>query len=306
MNSEFKFPTLIGLGVLFIGLVAGVALVAKPQLFTTQATPTAQPQNITVTNLFGTSASIYWQTDQETTGFIQVGTNPTPNQTFIDDRDTAAPKPHLLHFVTLTNLIPNTTYYYKIVSGATTFPAKNPLSFQTPANTTISTNQPLIGTVLSSDLTEVNEALVALKLENNILAATVTKLAGNFILPLTIFPNFTATQSATLVIFNQQTSSKVKLQLPSTSILPFITLGKDIDLTPKIASPAAQVNKYDLNNDGAVNSLDLAIILKNTGPLRSEASKNPKEKRADLNGDGVVDQQDANFMNKVISQNFSR
>ncbi|MBI4037266.1 fibronectin type III domain-containing protein [Candidatus Daviesbacteria bacterium] len=294
MNVEIKIPTLLGLGVLLIGLLVGVALVAKPQFLTSRAAVSAVPKNITVVNLSGTTASIYWQTEQETTGFVKLGTTTTTDQTFTDDRDSGVPKPHLLHFVTLTNLSPNTTYYYKVTAGSTIYPTKAPLTFQTVTDTPLSDNQPIIGTALNADLTPASEAVITLKLPNATLA-TITKMAGNFILPLANLSSFTATTSATLTIFDFQKSSKVQIQLPSTSILPPITLGEDLDLTPKVASPTSTRAKYDLNGDGVVNSLDLAIILKNLG-------KNPKIKQADLNEDGVVDQKDVNLMNKAISQ----
>lgn len=304
MNSEKRIPTILGLGVLIAGLVGGVLLVTTNQIFKTRAGSSDTPKSIALANLSETSASIYWQTDQPTTGFIQAGPSTALGLTFRDERDTQAPQPHQLHFITLNNLTPNTLYYYKISSGAVTYPPGEPFSFKTPTDKTTPLNlPPLIGTIMDSGSQPVTEAIVTLELPEAQSLAAITKVAGNFILPLAEIRNQDLVEnlafpesglSGKLTVFNQTKLSNIIIKLPFTATtLPQITLGQDLDLSSPPASPAATNSRYDLNSDGVVNSLDLSIVIKNRG-------KNPKNKQADLNGDNIVDQKDVDIINRFI------
>src|SRR3989344_231768 len=267
MNFEKRIPTILGLGVLVAGLVGGVLLGTTNQIFKTRASSSDTPKSIALANLSEAGASIYWQTEQPTTGFIQAGPSAALGLKFRDERDIQAPEPHQLHFVTLNSLTPNTIYYYKIGSGGLTYPPGEPFSFRTPADKTAPSNlPPLIGTIMDSDSQPVTE------IRNRDMAENLT------------FPE--SGLSGKLTIFNQTKLSSVIIKLPfAATTLPQITLGQDLDLSSPPASPSATNARYDLNTDGVVNSLDLSIVIKNRG-------KNPKNKQADLNGDNVVDQKD--------------
>lgn len=305
MEPNTRFPTLVGLAILLIGMTAGVFLVKNPQILKSKASQSAEPQKISQANISGTSISIYWQTNQPITGFIQAGPTTALGLTFHDDRDLQGPTEHRLHFVTLTNLTPDTTYYYKIVSGSSIYPTNSPLSFRTPASLPSLDRQPLSGTVLDTNLQPVSEALVRLKLPQAQELAAITKTGGNFTIPFTevkseslgenyAFPN--STISAQLTALTLENSSQVSLAIPYPSkILPPITLGKNLDLSTPIAfpTPTIDLSLYDLNGDKVVNSLDLSTVLKNFG-------KNPKNKKTDLNKDGVVNQKDVDLINKFI------
>lgn len=295
MNTAIKIPTLLGLGVLLVGLVGGVFLVSQNQLaiFQTRAAKSPEPQKITLANLSANAASVYWQTDGESTGFIEAGPGPSLGLTFKDDRDTGTPKPHKLHFVTLNNLTPNTTYYYKIVSGTNSYP-NQPLSFKTLENFSSFTNSPLIGQIVDNNLQPVDEALISLSLPETQNLATITKVSGNFILPLTNLSDLSSNPGAVLTVFNGEKSSRINLKLPFiTNSLPQIILGQDIDLIPSESSTSAlPLIKNDLNEDGVVNALDLGIIFNNFG-------KKGQNIVGDLNQDGTVDQNDIDILNKI-------
>ncbi|MBI4039777.1 fibronectin type III domain-containing protein [Candidatus Daviesbacteria bacterium] len=303
MGSEIKIPTILGLAVLIVGLGVGVFLTVQRQIFTSKAALSSTPKNITVANLSGHTASVYWQTDEAVTGFIQAGENSSLGQTFKDDRDIDNPVPHQVHFVTLANLKPNTIYYYKIISGSSTFPESELLNFKTPALVSPLDQKPIIGTLLGSDKKPITEALILLAVPGGQNLATVTKLEGNFILPLTELKNtdlgssYNLSQNnptALLTIFNNQAISKISLKLPFDKILPPITLGQNLDLSSPQATVSAGSSKFDLNHDGVVNLIDRSILMQAIG-------KKPTNNAADFNGDGVVDQKDLNLIDAVIS-----
>lgn len=304
MRSKIRIPTILGLGILVVGMVVGIFLTTQKQsaLFKTRAGVSAIPKNITIANVSNTSVSIYWQTDEEAPGFIQAGPSNTLGSTFKDDRDLGGPQNHRFHFVTLSNLTPNTTYYYKVNSGSSSYPSGNPSTFKTADTSTASNLQPLVGTILDASMNPISEALVVLSIPGAQSLAAITKVSGSFILPLKDIRDADLSQieipasgtSAALNIIGFQARSRINLQLPpDNNVLPPLILGQDLDLVPTPASPSASISKYDLNDDGVTNSLDLSIVLKNFG-------KNPKNKKADLNGDKVVDQKDVDILNKFI------
>lgn len=257
MNSEIKIPTLLGIGVLTLGLVIGIFLVTTSQVLKSRASQSSSPQNITLTNVSSNHVSVFWQTDQEVPGFIQSGTTTSLGETFTDERDTKAPQSHQVHFITLTSLTPNTVYYYKINSGSESYPAKDTFSFKTPMSITPSNTQPLIGSVIDTNLQPVTEAVATLEIPGGQTLSAVTKTAGNFVIPLAeiynqqLDNNFVLGQTpitAKLTVSDFVKSSQIIFQLPLTGTLPPITLGENVDLT----TPS------DLNHDGIINSLDRA------------------------------------------------
>lgn len=301
--DEIRIPTLLGLGILISGLVIGGFLVNQRQTLLTKAAPTVEPKNITVANLSSLAVSIYWQTDIATTGFVQAGVNPSLGQTFLDERDLKSPSQYNLHFVTLNNLNPNTTYYYKVTSGPANYPKGSPLTFKTPLQLPSSGDRPLIGKVVDERLQPIQEAIIKLEIPGAQILAAITKTAGNFIIPLSelrtddnkeVFKLSEASPAAQLTIINTSKSSEVKFKLPFSDILPPIVLGKNLDLIQKVASPAAAKINFDLNKDGVVNSHDYSVVVQNLG-------NKPKVKETDLNGDGIVDKKDLDLINQQIS-----
>lgn len=292
--TNIKIPTVLGLGVLLAGVVTATLLVGQNQIFKSQAGTSSLPKNLLLTNLASTSATIIWQTDQAVAGFITAGsTSSASDFTFRDERDSTQPQKHYLHSVKLTNLQPDTTYYYKVNSGGI-LTASDKFIFKTPSLSQKPNTPPLIGSVLTQNLSPVDEALVVLKLPGSQTLSAVTKLSGNFILPLTEIRDESLSSTfdlsepkvGTLEVYNNQLKSNITITIPQDKPIPTpIILGQNQDLSPSPTPTPNPLSKYDLNHDGVINSLDLSIILKNI------KQKNP-DPIADITGDGVVDQKD--------------
>lgn len=306
MFSKIKIPTLFGLALLILGLGIGVFLTTQKQFVSlkSQASISLEPQEVTVTNITDTSVSISWRTETATTGFVQAGTSSLSlNSTFVDDRDSGAPRNHQLHFVTLTNLTPHTLYNYKITSGTEIYPPNKTYTFQTAEVGTNSSYQPIIGSVLNNASGAIEEAIVFLDIPGAQKLATVTKVAGNFVLPLAslktanldkafIFPQSGIIANLHFLSNEGKSQASLKLPLKDNVLLP-ITIGKDVDLTPIESSPAALLSPFDLNKDGVINSLDMSFLINNYGKKNFDPT-------ADLNHDGVVNQKDVQILNKYI------
>ncbi|TSC87556.1 MAG: Uncharacterized protein G01um10147_534 [Microgenomates group bacterium Gr01-1014_7] len=295
--NKFKIPTLLGLGIIIIGIGAGVFLTLKEQSFISKASPDSTPQNITLSNISDDSINISWQTSAPTVSFISFGQSNPDEQTILDERDTGSPKPHTMHYVTIKNLLPKTTYQYKIITSKI---STETLKFTTAAPLFAQTGfQPIIGSVLDNN-TPVDEAIVYLSIADATTESALAKNSGNFLIPISqlrkadLSDSFPLTDAAiaklTIISGKGQASALFKLE-DAKEGLPPISLGADLDLT----TSNYDTSKYDLNGDGKINAADNAIILQNFGP-------NLKDKRADLNKDGVVDQEDLDLMAKQINQ----
>lgn len=300
-SGIIKIPTLLGLIILLLGVIGGIYLVNQNQILKTRAAVSSSPKNVNVYNLSGSSAALSWQTDEAAIGFVKAGSSLSESKTYLDDRDSTAPSPHKLHFITLTNLKPQTTYSYQIYSGPTIYPDP-PATFITSAYVPPLNWNPIAGTIIDSDNQPVSEALIILELNNAQKLASITKSGGNFILPLSDLKTFDLSKSypeslnpykAVLKITGPASSSQTTLFVPlSGSSLPPVILGKNSDLT----SNYTEIKKYDLSGDNAINEVDLSIILKNFGSFKNTSSNSAEKLKADLNKDGIVDQKDADLI----------
>lgn len=314
--NKFKIPTILGLAIIFLGIIAGIVLILKDQTFISQASPDKQPQNITISNVTDSSVTVSWQTQVPVTSFITFGQTDVGTTTALDDRDTKNPQPHSIHFVTLKNLLAKTTYKYKISSGKISsytlqFTTATPLSAQTAF-------RPIIGSVLDGEK-PMDEGIAFLSIADAALQSSLIKSSGNFLIPIAqirkadysdIF-SLTGDTITKLTVVSPKGQSTILFKLGSLEKeLPVIKLGENLDLiNSPIASPSPSPSvppagqdliKYDLNGDGKINAADNALILQNFGnPSTSSGLKN---KKADLNSDGMVDKKDLDLMAAKIKE----
>jgi hypothetical protein len=309
MNFNVRIPTIVGLGVLIIGLAAGVWAVNQRQVIKSQASPSEQPNKISVANVADTSVSIFWFTNSPATGFIKAGVGSALDQIYKDDQDFgSSPRPRTIHFVTLNGLQPSTTYNYKIFTSDNDggFPAKSFNSFTTVSSNNNQPLAPLIGVITDAVYQPAGGALVELQIPNAQPLAAITKSSGNFIIPLSNLRTTDLSQSfsfesgvkSTMIITKDGGQTVLNIPLPYTAqTLPPIVLGQNqsfFDPSPS-PTPTTLPLTYDLNHDGIVNTLDLSVVIQNRG-------KNPKNKAADINHDGVVDEKDINALTEMIKR----
>ncbi len=304
--NKFKIPTILGLGIIIAGIIGGVILTLKEQIFLSKASPDVNPQNITLTNISDNAVTISWQTSNPISSFITFGQTDPNEQTILDNRDSSGPKPHSIHYFTIKNLLPKTTYQYRIVPGKTPSEvSKFTTAVPLPAQTGF---RPIIGSIIDGNK-PLDEGIVYLSIADASIESSLVKDSGNFLIPLSqlrtgdLSGNFSLTENTvaklTIISSSKQTTALFRLGSLGEA-LPPIKIGEDLDFINN-ASPtpspllSQDLDKYDLNSDGKINSADNAIILKNYG-------KNPKNKRADLNADGKVDQKDLDLMAQKLTE----
>jgi hypothetical protein len=252
-----KIPTFLALVILSILIIAGITLKfysEKSSIFTKDQ---PVPQNITQSNLSLDSISLSFYTPQAVNTQVIYSTNQnmlSSPKVAVDDRDSHATN-RFFHFVTLQNLNSKTEYFYKIKIGSNNYPSQA-LSFTTPEeNSAIVLNptQPLIGSVIDSNLNPVNEALITLSAQNYLPLSTTSDFKGGFVLSLKPlfkkddlrqFLNLPSNQDGQLIITKDNLTSTVDIRLNQLEkILPPIVLGQNLDLRDYTASPAAYLKE---------------------------------------------------------------
>ena len=297
--NRFKIPTLLGLGIILTGIVGGVLLVLREQGLTLQAAPTATAENIILTNVTEDSAAVSWQTDKAVTSFLTYGQNDVSENTALDDRDTKTPQMRLNHYVTLKNLLPQTVYQFKIFTGKQSSETQEFITVTEVSDQ--NSLPPVIGSILDGDQ-PLNEGVAYLSIAGAIPQSALIKTEGSFIIPLAGLVPLDEETSVKLTVISDAGEASLSFYLKDASTpLPPLKIGQALDLrdlekpipTPPVSED--DLNKFDLNDDGLINANDHAIVLQNFG-------KNPKNKKADLYGDGVVDQKDLDLISKHINQ----
>lgn len=317
--SKFKIPTILGLGIITVGIISGVVLTLQEQILTSRASPDVTPQNITLSNISEDRVTVSWQTSIPIPSFITFGqTNPN-EQVVLDDRDTnppdgAEPQAYSTHYVTIKNLLPKTTYQYKIVTGKLSsetdeFTTAIPQSLQTGF-------RPVIGSVLDGEK-PLDEGIAYLAIAGATTLSAQVKPSGNFLIPLSQIRNSDLSESfpinkdtaAKLTVMSASGSVSALFKIMSYESLPPLRVGQYIDLTNEpISSPdtaISELDTYDLNEDGKINAADNAIILdmvKNFNKKPKNEQNSAIYKKADLNTDSVVDQKDLDLMSEQINQ----
>jgi len=116
-----RIPTLLGLGLLIVGLVVGTIVFSNGTgVFAPRATPETTPKNVKISNVTDRGFTVSFATDSPTVGFIKYGTEPNQLRTQVgDDRDQlyGTVEQYPLHHISTNGLEPTTTYYYVIGTG---------------------------------------------------------------------------------------------------------------------------------------------------------------------------------------------
>lgn len=307
--SKFRIPTILGLGIILTGIAAGVFLVLKDQPFFAKAELNAKPEPI-VSNVLSDSVTISFLTDAPLPAFITFGISSADEQNIKDDRDgDNPPTARQIHYFTIKNLQSETNYQYKVHVGRYT---SDVISFKTARQESLQNGfNPVIGTV-SFNNAPLDQGVVYLAISDADVQSALITNNGNFLIPLTFMRKLDLSDvyipenptPAKLTIKTPQDQSTVLFNIkPSdNTLINVINLGDTVDLTnstpiPTVTPKPNQTSPitFDLNGDGLINSADNAILLKNFG-------KNPENKKADLDLDGDVDDDDLKLMSAQINQ----
>lgn len=186
-----RFPTLIGLLVLFGALGAGVFFIGSgPGIFTPRATPQTTPKSVKVTNITDTTFTVSFITDETTSAFINYGTSATSLKSQgTDDRDQLAGNvgTYNTHHITLRNLQANTTYFFTLGTGSNAQFDNNgkPYSIKTGSKSgSQSLAQTIYGSVLNKNSTPADGSIVYVTVDKAGELSTLVRSTGVWAVPL--------------------------------------------------------------------------------------------------------------------------
>lgn len=255
-------PTIIGILLLFAGIVAGVFLLRSNQIFKIGASPGVEPKDVRISNISDSSATISWVTGDPTTAFISYGTSSSLG-TMVNEGQ--SDQKYNTHSITITGLSPSTNYYFKIISNGTTFD-NNSLPWQFSTGIVLNINQnvmPISGSVITAAGAPSRRAIIYVTVGGYTIS-TLTSEGGTFVLQLSSIrtPDLTSyaeiSRESTLlevsVTAESGEISTAKVFQQSANPIPAIIVGQNQDFRNLEPNSVGQNPNADLNLPDSVTS----------------------------------------------------
>ncbi|NTU46574.1 hypothetical protein HGA88_03025 [Candidatus Roizmanbacteria bacterium] len=267
---------------LLIGVAVIIGIGFFALLFSTRSQiPTRASKKVLVrhekVNVSARTAGIFWQSEKKETGWIVYGqTMDKVTKIALDERDIADSKtPSYYHYVMLRNLDPDTTYYYKIISGDELSSLEGGVPFQlhtVKAITTAAATKPAFGKVLLPNSEPANNAIILLYYKNAYPLLSLSKVTGEWLIPLQYtvdkysnqVQTLTDTDKVKMEVLNDDYTSHIEALV--NKINPFeqsVVLGKDYVLLQEDNVLGAVANKAT----STTKSSDISIIFPKDGAV---------------------------------------
>lgn len=282
-----RIPTIIGLIILIIGIVASVFLINKGTRWFTRAAPGTTPKQVKFTNIADNGFTVSWITDEATSGFVRYGTTKL-DQVARDDRDelTGQTGNFITHHVTLQNLNPLTTYQFQIGSGGVSYDnngQNHQVSTASTLTTSPSPSDVAYGVVNNQAGSPADGAIVYLSLPGAMSQSALVKASGNWVISLNLARSEDlssyvqydrqATIEEILVQAGSQGTATAVVTTKNDSPVPNITLGESHDF---------RTTRTPLNEEEATTSSRFAFEEMESSPPASPSSyeitiNNPSE-----------------------------
>lgn len=240
-----RLPSYTGFVVMLLAIGITVVLSKNSFSFVSKATVGATPKNVLISNVSPTSFTLSYTTDAPALGSLGYGSDPSSAAVTLDDRDKQASKPteHQVHYFTVKNLSPATTYYYLIQSGDQHVDDNGkPFQISTPASSSAQTSSPtttMTGTVAAADGSTPPEAIVTVSTDGSQQLSALVGSDGTYQIPLNGMLTSDYTAPATVnadTVYNVQAGngaqqSTVKVIASQASQVPKITLSQNYNFT---------------------------------------------------------------------------
>ncbi len=181
---EKRIPTFAALLFLLVGLSATLLLVQNGVFIISRASPNQDPENIRIVNTTNNSFTVVFTTLDQTTAGISLDNN--TSAIFFDERDKSGVKSFSNHFITVSNLSPNTKYLFSILSNGKSYLQDGKKFEATTAINPIEEQKEMIltGAVLQPDGNPGADTLIFASSKNSQEIAAITDSQGNYNLPL--------------------------------------------------------------------------------------------------------------------------
>lgn len=206
-------------------------------VYTQDATPTRASKQALLdhqtVNISPKQFGIFWEVDTADDGWIIYGNNPNKlDKIAFDERDSGGEKEkRVYHFALLRNLVPEETYYYKIISNNEVIHTENTNIFNEKTlddSAQTSTFSPMYGTVLFPNNEPAEKILTMLIIGNAHPIMAVSGPTGEWLIPLQHIINKDSNKAVgigendpiTIQIFNDTQRSMVRSTFARSRPLP--------------------------------------------------------------------------------------
>lgn len=240
-----KIPTLVGLLVITVGIIATTFLVKGGSLFQIKAGPGQDPKNVQITNVSDASFTLSYITSDQVIGTLNFGSESSLlDSVVLDDRDqlSQSVNKYKAHSITVRDLEPNTRYYFTIISGDKKY-LKNNSPYEIKTGLKIDENPssqvPLSGKVSLPDGSFPSEGLAYVNIDGSQKISTYIKNDGTYTIPLnnlrnSALDNHFVIDSNTIInveIYAENLFSSVSVSPGDISPVPLITLSNTYDFS---------------------------------------------------------------------------
>lgn len=264
--KEFRFPTLIGIIIILFGLFGAMYLANSRTGLFLQADLSLQPKNLLISSLRPDQFTVSWKTEKETEGFVAYGETKNLGLNALDKRDVYAKKrgSYFNHYVTIYNLQPDNTYYFKVGSGSILFGGNfslsqncqdfintfnnNPFGITMPNVEQLMARTEPVNGLFSSDISGKNPipgVIVCLQIKNALPLTDLTSNSGSFVIPLfsllskdlTLITELNKEAEEEIIAFGplgELTSARLKSRQDHP--VPILSLGETYDFTKEVNS----------------------------------------------------------------------
>ena len=181
--KKSKMPTIVGLLIIVIGLVAGIYLIRGTTYFKPQASEEISPKDVRITNVSDSSFTVTWTTVTDTKGFVNWGDSEN-SLSRVDSNEIA--EEGSTHSVTVSGLDEDTAYYFKINSESVDYD-NNGIAWTTKTGPVLpppSKSSIASGSILSAAGNAVPNAIVSVNVGGASPLSTVTSTNGSWVIPL--------------------------------------------------------------------------------------------------------------------------
>lgn len=242
-----KIPTLLALFIIVIAIGATSYLVEQNTFFQGNASPSATPQNIRITNVSDNSITVSYITADSVLGTLNFGVDTNMGQKILDDRDKDQVKERRLHIFSIKNLSPSTKYYFSIVSGQGSF-LNNGAPYEVSTGPTLTSTGNvgfIVGKVVTPEGNTPNEAEVFATSEGVSPLSSSVKNDGTYTISLetlrkdnlSSFATLNSSSIIKLLVVSDSGSSTVSIQAKGINNVPVIVLSKNYDFAEEEPNP---------------------------------------------------------------------
>src|SRR3989338_9103301 len=261
MRKPFKIPTVLALPLIFVVFIGALYFINYFRDYSVQVPEGVTPQDVRITNITENSFTVSWLTNTKTSDFLVWGkANQLENVTGNNPQSF-----EMIHYITITNLHPETAYSFKIISGGIEFDNAGNLwlTKTAPVQPPPKHSQIISGLVTTESGLPVAKALVLVTGDHLSPLATTTSESGNWFVPLSIsrtenlLSYFTVSEQPELTIFvhaGLEGIASANVDADNINPIPPIVIGKAQDFRDKsivAPPPEPMFEKLDKDSSGS-------------------------------------------------------